>query len=376
MTRTDILFALTGDIHHNSRARKQLRILRSFGLTVTVLALGQDSGMWLMDDGVHLRHLPRPPGHGPRFFFRVHRLFLQVARTYTARVFHASDLYCLGALRRAAGQCGGALVYDARELYPHVASTVNRPWTRAAWHCIERHHIGAADAVFTVSDSIAMHLQGKYGIDRPAVLHNVPEFASPLPSGSLRQRAGVNTDHTLILHLGSIQKSRGCFLLLDAMRHINNAILVFLGGGPLKAKLMLSAREHGLLERVRFVDPVPPEMLLSVAADADLGVTLLEDTCLNHRYALPNKLFEYLMADIPVLASDLPEIRRVVQSFQVGMVVNPADHHSLVKTLQQCVRSSAQRAQWRANIPRVLESYSWSAASRRLTKAYTTLLHR
>ncbi len=376
MPPTDVVFTLTGDVRRNSRAIRQLRLLRSFGLTVTVLALGHDTGTPFLDGGVYLRYLPRPTGGGPRFFWKVHRLFLEAARRQKARVFHASDLYCLRAMRLAATKYEAALVYDARELYPHVASTAGRPWVRAFWRRVERRDIGAADTVFTVSDSIAVQLQTTYGIARPNVLHNVPESQCPRPSGTLRQRAGIDSNSVLILHQGSIQKSRGCFLLLDAMRDVDGAVLVFMGSGPQMPALARAVREHGIHKRVRLVDPMPPDALLPVTADADLGVTLLEDTCLNHQYALPNKLFEYLMAGVPVLASDLHEMRRVVEHHQVGMVVRPSDRRSLVQALQQCANNVELRRKWRANTPRVFETYNWSVASQRFTTAYHALLQK
>ena len=371
---TDVVFALAGDVRNNSRAIKQLRLVRSLGLTATVFALGEDSGAPFLDEGVHLRLLPRPPGGGPRFFWRVHSLFLDAARAVRARVYHASDLYCLHALRLAAAQHKARLVYDARELYPHVASTARRPWTRAYWHLAERLDIGAADAVFTVSDSIANRLQQTYRIARPEVLHNVPPMQHPEASGLLRERAGAAKDTVLVLHQGSIQKDRGCFKLAKAMRTIHGAVLVFMGGGPLKPALARTVRELGLDQCVRMVDPVPPDMLLPVTADADLGVTLLEDTCLNHQFALPNKLFEYLMAGVPVLASDLHEIGAIVRRFDVGRLVHLNRPGALAVAIQQCVDDQDARQRWRARTPRVFEAYSWTTAAARFTEAYRQLL--
>ncbi len=374
MASTEVLFSLTGDVRWNSRALKQLRVLRALSLRVTVLTLGSGPADALLIPGVRVHYLPRPPGRGPRFFGSVHRLFGRAAAGYTARVFHASDLYCLGAMRLAARNVGGHLIYDARELYAHVASTVKRPWVRSFWRFVEGRHIKAASHVFTVSDSIAGYLMESYGIDCPTVLHNVPEMQTAVnPAGTLRHRAGVDSGATVILHLGSIQKGRGCFLLLDAMRNVDGAVLVFMGGGPLKAPAMQAAQSYGLTSRVRFVEPVPPDQLLSVTADADLGVTLLENTCLNHRYALPNKLFEYLMAGVPVVASDLKEMRHVINRFNVGMLVNPRDRPELVQVLQDCVHRDFLRSSMRFNTPSVFETYSWSIASKRLKAAYSSL---
>ena len=126
----------------------------------------------------------------------------------------------------------------------------------------------------------------------------------------------------------------------------------------------------------RLVPMKLPRILLPVTASADVGITLLEDTCLNHRFALPNKLFEYLMAGRPVLASDLPEMRGVVEGFEVGCVVDPADREALVKTLQRMVDDREARRRWQKNAPRVFETFNWSSASQRMKMTYQDLLNR
>ena len=370
MPETDIVFALTGDVRRNSRALRQLRALVAMGVSVDVLTLSEPGGEGVPDVQSHM--LPRPTARGPRFFLRVHRLFAAAAMKLRARVYHASDLYVLPAMRAAARRHGARLIFDARELYTRVASTTSRPWSRAVWRLIEGRHIVHADAVFTVSESIARHLARMYGIPPPVVVHNVPEMqhieASPLLRGDL------DPETTLLLHQGQIQKDRGCFLLARAMQEVEHAVLVFLGGGPLKKALEEYVRGNGLEARVRFEEPVAPDRLLRVTAGADVGITLLENTCLNHRFALPNKLFEYLMAGLPVVASNLPEIRGVVQSFDVGCIVDPADHSQLVQVLQHVTRDRKARKKWAANAATAIETFSWEKASRRFTDVYSRLL--
>ena len=119
------------------------------------------------------------------------------------------------------------------------------------------------------------------------------------------------------------------------MQYVRGAVLIFLGDGPLKESLVQEVQTLNVAERVLFLDPVPPDTLLETTASADIGVSLLEDTCLNHRYALPNKLFEYLMAGIPVLTSELPEMENVVLGSNVGRVVRPENPQEVAGALQE-----------------------------------------
>lgn len=358
----DILFALTGDVRRNSRALRQLRALAAEGYRIEVLTLGSSREVLDLEPGIRARVLPHPGSAGPRFFADVHRQFAREARE-PASIYHASDLYALPAMHRAARRFGGRLVYDARELYPHVAATTGRPWIRLFWQFVEKHHIRHADAVFTVSDGIADRLATTYGIPRPRVLHNVPPRRPVTPSDRLRTMAKIPPEPVIVLHQGQMRKDRGCALLVEAMAGIERAVLVFLGDGPERAPLQELVQALGIQDRIRFLPAVPPDELLDLTASADIGVTLLEDTCLNHRFALPNKLFEYAMAGLPVLASDLPEIRRVVRSFDIGEVVDPSDTRQLVLVLQRMVDSPEARASWSKNTPDVLQAYSWEKES-------------
>lgn len=369
----DVVFALTGDVYQNSRALRQLRALRKLGCKVLVLSLGQTAGESLLEEGISVRTLPHPQTSGPRFFWRVHRLFSESADV-SARVYHASDLYSLPAMWSVSHRHTGNLVYDARELYPHVAATVGRPWIRMFWSAIERFYIRGADAVFTVSESIADRLAKAYHIEPPVVLHNIPPARQVKRSDKLQALVDAKPDTVIVLHQGQMRADRGCSILIDVMPHIHNAILVFLGNGPLKPVLVEKTNSMGLQDRVKFLPAVPPDELLAYTASADIGVTLLENTCLNHRFALPNKLFEYMMAGVPVLASDLPEIRNVIRSYDVGNVVDPSDPQALKRTLQDMIDDETARRRWAKNTSNALKDYSWERESERFLTRYKALI--
>ena len=98
---------------------------------------------------------------------------------------------------------------------------------------------------------------------------------------------------------------------MEAIAELATVHLLFLGAeGNYAERLRVVAIEKGVAERVHLIGPVPLEALLSYTAQADIGVSLLEDSCENHRLALPNKLFEYLAAGLPVVVSNLPEAGR------------------------------------------------------------------
>lgn len=107
-----------------------------------------------------------------------------------------------------------------------------------------------------------------------------------------------------------------------------------------------------------------------------MGVSLVQDTCLNHRFALPNKLFDYLAAGVPVLASDLPEIRSIVEGYNVGKTVDQRNPDKIADALSQMIHAEADRKTWIQNADRLCETFNWESASQRFIKTFRQILPR
>ncbi|NNF57878.1 MAG: glycosyltransferase family 4 protein [Rhodothermaceae bacterium] len=372
-----IVFALLGDVRGSSRALKQLRVLRALGLRVEVLLTGAPLGARLgeelqLDENLRAHILPNPAGRGPRLFWAAHRQFRAAALARPAALYIASDLYTLPGLTEAARHHKARLVFDSRELYGHLDSTAGRPWVRAVWQAVERRFIRRADAVFTVNESIAERLAQTYAIAPPVVLHNVPERRTVPRTNRLREATGFSSTQPIVLYQGGLREGRGLPALIAAMAQVPGAALAVVGDGPFEAEARRLAAPLG--ERVRFLGFIPPDDLPIYTAGADLGTLLIEPLTESLRLALPNKLFEYLMAEVPVLASPIPEVRRIVDRFDVGLVADPSDAHELITALRQGLTDETARARWRANAPRALDAYAWEHGAARFRQVILALL--
>jgi hypothetical protein len=228
--------------------------------------------------------------------------------------------------------------------------------------------------VITVSDGIAERLRRRYRLARtPTVVRNVTALQERGPGG-LRMRLGIDADTPLVLHQGAPAPARGCEMLLDALRALPGVQLAFLGDPePGYAELLRSAvRARDLQDRVTLLASVPLEQLLAHTAEADVGVTLLQDTCENHRLALPNKLFEYIAAGVPVVASALPETRALVEHYRIGWCVTPGDPAALADALELAL-SRRRDPELRERLDRAAQELSWEREQQRLVQLYALL---
>jgi glycosyltransferase involved in cell wall biosynthesis len=289
---------------------------------------------------------------------RYQRLALRAAEP--AALWVAHDLETLPVALRARERMGGKVLYDSHELF--VDSSLARG-ERERWMRLERRLIGRADAVVTVSGAIARELAERYGIAEPSLLLNAP----PAPHGEpvdLRAAHEIPAGARVVLYLGGLQQHRGLEQLIAAAALRDGVVLVLLGPGTpsYRAELERAAAAAGVADRVRFAPPVDPADIARHAAGADVGVSVIQNRFLSYYYALPNKLFDYLHAGLPVVVSDFPEMRALVERHDVGAVCDPADPASIADAIDRVAGDAALRANARAAAP----LYTWEREREKL----------
>ena len=360
-----------GDPTGSSRALRQIRQLRGAGASVRVLGVGAARQPAALDG---LRMLPRPAGRGPAFFWAAHRAVAAALAGERAGVVHASDLHVLPAAAAAAARWRAPLVYDAREWYAGLDASAGRPWVRWLWTAVERRWAPRADLVLTVNGAIADRLAAERGLVRPTVVHNVAAGAPRAPTGALRARLGLD-GRPLALYQGLLRPGRGLGALVDAFADpsLAGTALVLIGEGAQEAELRDRARAAG--DRVHFVPFTPPDALAALTPDADLGVIVARPLTESLRLGLPNKLFEYAAAGLPVLAgAGIEPLRDAVLAAGAGEAVDPDDRPALVAALHRMLTDGEARAAYRAGLARLRETFSPEREAAVFLDAYAPLL--
>ncbi len=255
----------------------------------------------------------------------------------------SSDLPGLVGAGRAARELGVGHFHDCHELY--LESSSFRPSERAALQPFERRWLRAATAAIAVNQSIAVEYERRYG-RKPRVVRNcVPRVAEDLRPSDIRGVLGLDPTARVVLYQGGFAAGRGLELCVEAAALLPVGVhLVMLGYGPLRDDLMRRAREWSVSDRVHLLDAVPPDELGAWTAAADVGLMPYQPVSHNNRLALPNKVFEYTAVGVPVVTSDLPELRRIAVDAGCGAVYDPFDPASLAKAIDEVLEPTRHEA--------------------------------
>lgn len=290
-----------------------------------------------------------------------------------ADIYHAHDLNNLEAAYRAAQATGARLVYDAHELFPEMANRWVR-LKRRAWSRIEGKLLPRTDLNITVNELIAEEMARRYNVPPPLVLLNCPDpppgFDPEAPHNLIRERLHIGSERKIVLYQGWMSEGRGLENLVRAAALLaGDAAVVFMGYGDYQAELekLAATQPQG---RVYFLPAVPQRDLLAYCASADVGVIPYQAVDLNNYYSSPNKLFDFIQARVPIVASDLPFLRKVIAGHEIGVVAKLDSPQSYAGALNNVLSLPDGGARLRANLRAAAPQYTWSTQARKLVDAY------
>ncbi|WP_077046227.1 glycosyltransferase family 4 protein [Pseudomonas sp. KK4] len=297
-------------------------------------------------------------------------LLARIAR-YRADVVHAHDVNTLPTAWLAAKVSGARVVYDAHEI-----STSREGYNsfRRLVGVVEKYLMPRVQGTITTTDARAKFFARAYGIPRPVVLQNRPRLTFTQSSQRIRKQLGLSEAWPIILYQGGLQQGRGLERLVRTAALVPEAYFVFIGGGRLTQPLTTLSQELALADRVHFIPTVSLADLPDYTASADIGVQPIENTCLNHFTTDSNKLFEYLIAGLPVVATDFPEIRRIVRAHEVGLLVREGDDQMLADALKSLVNDSSLRSRLANNSKSASMSLNWEDQEALLIDLYHRVL--
>jgi glycosyltransferase involved in cell wall biosynthesis len=223
--------------------------------------------------------------------------------------------------------------------------------------------------IITVNDSIAQLYNDEYG-KALIVVRNIPSLQKNIEIRS-KKELGMNDDKFILLLQGSgINIDRGAEEAVMAMRYIDNAVFYIIGDGDVIGILKKMVKDNNLEQRVVFIPKQPMDRLLQYTVYADLGLTLDKDTNINYRFSLPNKLFDYIHAGVPVLASSLVEVKKIVRQYDVGEIIDDHKPEHIAEKINHLIADKERMRNLKENCNIAALKLNWEIEESKLINVF------
>jgi glycosyltransferase involved in cell wall biosynthesis len=368
--KPSVVFSVTNCICHDQRVQKMASVVTGLGCDVTII--GRRSGDCCDVNKLKLKTIRFRMIFRRGFlfyaFFNIHLFFSLLFGKYNLLVANDLDTllpnYLVSKIRKI------PLVYDSHEYFTGVPEIQNRPLVKWVWKTIEKSVFPHLKSVMTVSDSIADKYSEEYGI-MPVTVRNCADSSEGIRSFT-RDELGIGSDNLVVILQGTgINADRGGEELIEAISITDRVVLFVLGSGDQLPLLKSKVSELGITEKVRFIPTLPWNEMMKYTKSADAGISPDKDTNLNYRFSLPNKLFDYISAGIPVIAGSLTEVKKIIEKNDCGIIIPEItsqeisnaliklrDDRHLLDKLKQNSDKASELLNWEKEKKIVIEFYS------------------
>lgn len=355
-----ILISVTNDLATDQRVHKVCETLQEFGFDIILIGRKLPNSLPLNRNYKTVRmNLIFNKGF---LFYTEYNLRLFLKLLFTKKdILLANDLDTLLPNFLISRLQNKKLVYDSHELFTEVPELINRPKVQRIWLKIEKVIVPKLENCYTVCQSIADYYNTKYNTNFK-VIKNLPI------KSELSEKKLVKNDEKTIIYQGALNLGRGIELMIRSMQYLDNTLFIIVGDGDITNELKQQVQELKLQNKVQFLGRKKPEELKKITLHADLGISFEEDLGLNYRYALPNKIFDYIHAEIPILVSDLPEMKRIASEYSVGEIIFERTPKLIAQQIQKIFKNDYLEALIKAK-----NELNWSTEKEKMKTIFQSL---
>ncbi|MDR0927287.1 MAG: glycosyltransferase [Ignavibacteria bacterium] len=316
----DICVVTFSDLRYDARSKNLVQMLVSLGYSIVVFSITD----YALSGTTHrFVSLPQNRRHIVRWL-----TFTSAVRSEISEIvfdtYYAADLYSLPAISAVKRKCN--IVYDAREIYSELSTLHNSKFRQYILSAIEKHYIKRISKLVTSGKLDSAHLKGKYALNIPIYeVYNYPPNRDYVATNKIREHWNIPNNKYILVYQGVLLQGRGIVPAMRALQLTEQFVLAIFGDGEYRADLERIAKELEVSDRVYFTGNIAYDELHEWTCSGDVGLCNIEPISRSYYFALPNKLFEYMLAELPVVATDLPALAEVVNATKCGEVI-PQDN--------------------------------------------------
>ena len=357
-----ILISVTNDLTTDQRVEKTCEVLSEIGYDVLLVGRKLKKSLPIQRNYKTIRF--RLLFNKGFLFYAEFNIRLFIFLLFTKKdLLFSNDLdtllpnYIIGKLQNK------KLVFDSHELFSEIPELVNKQRVKKVWLFLEKTIIPKLQNVITVSDSIKNHYHNLYGISA-IVIRNIPKIEH-----INQKNFEIDAEEKkVILYQGSVNIGRGIELMIDTMALLDEYLFIVIGDGDILEQLKEKVSNLSLHNKVNFLGKKTPNELKKLTPNATIGMSLEEDLGLNYRYALPNKIFDYLHANVPVIVADLPEMRSLIKKHPIGEILIERTPKTLAKTIINMTNISYEK-----ELKTAKKELNWSKEKEKLISIFSKL---
>jgi glycosyltransferase involved in cell wall biosynthesis len=359
-----IIVSVTNDLSNDQRVHRICSSLSNCGYEILLIGRKLKSSPQIVGRPYTIKRFKLLFNKGVLFYLCYNfRLFFALL-FLKSDILLSNDLDTLAANTAAAFIKSKKLVYDSHELFTEVPELSEKKFKKNAWEKLEKICFRRINLAYTVCDPIADYYNNKYQIDF-GVIRNLPFRREP--------KLDYNSRKNILIYQGALNKDRGIETIIKSMQYIDDCKLIIAGKGDLEAELKAMCNELNLQEKIEFTGNLDFETLYKLTSKAKIGLSIEHGISLNYKYGLPNKIFDYIQAGVPILCSPLQEIVKIIEKYNVGVVLENNNEVSLAKLINELICNEEYLLKLNNNCKIAAVELNWEKEEKILLKMFNDL---
>ena len=365
-----IIVSVTNDIYTDQRVRRVCEFLVANHYEVTLCGRQLKSSQALPTTNYKTVRFKLPFTKGAKFYAVYNlRLFIYLL-FHKADALLSNDLDTLLAnswAKKFKPKC--KLYYDSHEYFIGVPELIAKPKVQKFWRKIEQKYLPKAHKMYTVNESIADLYRKEYQRDIQ-VVRNISDF-KPVEMTKTKKDLGLPEDrHIIIIQGAGINIDRGAEEMIEAIKLLDDCVLIFVGDGDVIPQLKEQVKSDKIEDKVLFFGKRPYQDLMNFTMLSDIGISMDKDTNINYRFSLPNKIFDYIHANTPLLVSDLKEVKNIVETYKIGVVVENHQPKTIANAIKTMLADKTTYDTYKNNTKIASNNLTWENECKVLKQIY------